>query len=681
MSISEKLKSRLIGKTLLLVLDILGIHKTTRKIKTNLIIGLVITAVMAVLMTSEWGPLETLEDKFYDWRYKIRGPLKAPETVVIAAIDEKSLERMGRWPWSRDRLAELVEKLDQAGAAVIVFDIILSEAEKNDALLGKTIGEVGNVLMPVVFDFHQKAKPPENKVLVQAAFKSIANPERFNQYNPIGGKRVLLPVPLILQEAMALGHINMFPDRDGTLRWETLVVEYDGYLFPSIDLRAAAVFLGIPSDRMILKATEGIQLGAKRTIPTDRYGRLLIHYYGFEKSFPHISISDILEEKVDPKSLQGKIVLVGATAIGIYDLRVTPFSPAMAGIEKHANVIGSILENIMVRKSTFTLNLVILIASGLLCTLLIPRLKATGASITILSALLLILLSAYFLFVYWGLWVYSAYPSLTILFIYIGAMAYNYATEERYARRVRAMFSSYVTERVVNELIKNPDLARLGGDRREVTVLFSDVVGFTTFSEKNAPEQVVAILNEYLEAMTEVVFRWEGTLDKFIGDAIVAFWGAPLIQSNHAQLATCCALHMIKRLKELQEKWEKEGKPVLDCGIGINTGEVLVGNIGAEGKKMDYTVIGDHVNLGARLESLTRKYKAHILISEFTLNKIREAIASNALGHFSAVGMGRVIVKGKKLPVGIYELKSLEDHQACVLVECAEDQITQFDEK
>ncbi len=178
------------------------------------------------------------------------------------------------------------------------------------------------------------------------------------------------------------------------------------------------------------------------------------------------------------------------------------------------------------------------------------------------------------------------------------------------------MFSSYVTERIVNELIKNPDMAKLGGERREITLLFSDVRGFTSFSEKHTPEEVVSILNEYLGAMTGIVFKWEGTLDKFIGDAILAFWGAPMHQENHAELAVKCALEMVSTLRQLQQKWPSEGKPALDCGIGINTGEVIVGNIGAEGKKMDYTIIGDHVNLGSRIESLTRKYNVHILMTD-----------------------------------------------------------------
>jgi len=259
--------------------------------------------------------------------------------------------------------------------------------------------------------------------------------------------------------------------------------------------------------------------------------------------------------------------------------------------------------------------------------------------------------------------------------------AYSYAVSERYARRMRTMFSSYVTERVVSELIKNPDMAKLGGERREITVLFADVRGFTTFSEGHAPEEVVAILNEYLGEMTEIVFKWEGTLDKFIGDAILAFWNAPMRQENHAELAVRCALAMISRLGELRKRWESEGRLGLDIGIGINTGEVIVGNIGAEGKKMDYTVIGDHVNLGSRVESLTRKYDVHILITEFTLERIRDKILDNKLGHVCLRGLEKVIVKGKEKPVGIYELVNLDPGTKPTLMEYEEDKVVRHKEK
>jgi len=655
----------------------------SRKTRINLFISFCITVVIALFMLIKLSPMEHLEEKFYDYRFKIRGLTKPPENIVIAAIDEKSIERLGRFPWSRDKIAHLVDRLTEAGAEIIVFDIILSEREKNDHALGQAIRKAGNVILPIVFEFDRKPTVPDNEFLLNSAFRSIVHPERLNQYSPIMTKRALIPVPEMIGEAMALGHINMFPDKDGTLRWEAMVVEYNGYLYPSIDLQTAAAYLGVPPEKVVLNATEGVQLGGKRYIPTDRYGRSLIYYYGPTRTFKHFSISDILDGMIKPGQFQGKIVFVGATAVGIYDLRVTPFSAAMPGVEKHVNVISSILENRFPRKVPLTTDLTILFVSGFLFSLLVVRYRAMGASLLTVVFILLTLGSGYYLFAHKALWMNIVYPANNILLIFIGVTAYNYAVEERYSKKIRSMFSSYVTERVVNELIKNPGMAKLGGERREVTVLFSDVRGFTSFAEKHTPEEVVAILNEYLAAMTDVIFRWEGTLDKFVGDAIVAFWGAPMRQENHAELAMKCALNMVNQLGELQKKWESQGKPILDAGIGINTGEVLVGNIGAEGKKMDYTVIGDHVNLGSRVESLTRKYNTHILITEFAFDKVRKYIknGSGSIGHISIKGIERVIVKGKEKTVEVYEVRSLEPGSESMILKLEKEGEVIFTEK
>lgn len=651
-----------------------------RKRRTGILIGSLLTILTAGAMLMKLSPFEMLEDKLRDYRFMIRGAVRPEDRIVIAAIDEKSIERLGRWPWDRDRIAQLLDKLTAAGAELITFDIIYSEHEKNDLMLRRAINDAGNVLLPVVFLFDQESESSATESLMGSAFLSVKNREMFREYNPIAAKGVLMPVPELIEDAMGLGFINMFPDADGTLRWESMVIGYNGQLYPSITLKAAITYLGIPPEKVVLDATKGIQVG-KRYIPTDRWGRTFINYYGPEQTFKHISISDILDDKIRPELLKGKIVLIGATAIGIYDLRVTPFSAAMPGVEKHASVIASILENSFLKTISFSTDLIALLLSGALFSVIIVRFKAVGASWFTLLSLSVILLSAYYLFAHKGLLVNITYPSINILLIFISNTAYNYMVEERYAKRIRAMFSSYSTERVVNELIKNPDMARIGGERREVTVLFSDVRGFTTFSEKYSPEEVVAILNEYLGAMTEVIFKWEGTLDKFIGDAIVVFWGAPLRQENHAELAVGCALEMVSRLRELQEKWKEEGREPLDMGIGLNTGDVLVGNIGAEGKKMDYTVIGDNVNLGARLESLTRRYDTSILITESTVTRIRSGVEEGKIGHVSVKGLGKVIVKGKKLPVGIYQVKSLEPGTRSVIVESEEGKVVVLEEK
>jgi adenylate cyclase len=346
-----------------------------------------------------------------------------------------------------------------------------------------------------------------------------------------------------------------------------------------------------------------------------------------------------------------KIVLIGATAIGIYDLRVTPFSNNMAGVEKHASVVDNILHGDFLRRSNANVLLLIFLFAVVLGVAL-PRLGAGAGAAVFLALFAGYLGFVYYLFVAKGIWFNLVYPASALFFSYTSQTAYRFFMEERRARDIRRMFSSYVSKRIVDELIRDPSKTKLGGDRKEITVLFSDIRGFTTFSEKHEPEEVVSLLNEYLGAMTAIVFEHEGTLDKFVGDAIMALWGAPVGQPDHAERAVRCALAMIGKLKELQAKWTAEGKYVIDIGIGINTGDMVVGNMGAEGKKMDYTVIGDNVNLGARLESLTRKYNNHIIISEYTYAKVKDVVQANELDS--------VTVKGKEKPVVVYDLVGLK---------------------
>jgi len=645
-----------------------------------IIIGILITLLFGSFRIIRLLPLERVETLFYDIRYHLHGRATPPQDVVIVGIDDRSLEKIGRWPWDRTKLASLVDKLTAMGAKVIMLDIILSEPSKSDKILAKSIQKAGNVILPVVFDFRGEHKKVQDDTLLDNAFPMVRKADYLKIFPPISAKSVLLPLKQFSQYAKSLGYINMFPDNDGVLRWEVLALEYNGELYPSVALQAVRLYKGFPMESMILNATESIQLDT-HIIPTDFWSRMLIHYYGPDRTFPYISVVDIFEKKIKRDAIQNKIVLVGATAVGIYDLRVTPTSPAMPGIEKHATVIGSILRQDFISQVPNYVNVLIVLVSGILFTLLIVRMKAVFGAVLAFIFTLIIFLTGYYLFFWHKLWIDLSYSGNNILVIYFVITAYRYATEERYARRIRGMFSSYVTEKVVNELIKNPNLAKLGGERREITVLFSDVRGFTTFSEKHSPEEVVKILNEYLGEMTHIIFQWDGTLDKFVGDEIVAFWGAPVPQENHAELALKCTLHMKQRLLELQEKWQSEGRVPLYAGFGLNTGDVLVGNIGAEGKKMDYTVIGDNVNLGARVEGLTRKYETDIIITESTLNKVRDHILNGIFGHVKVRGLERVVVKGKKEPVAIYEVLSLNPGEKSEIIEVEAGEVKEFKEK
>lgn len=633
---------------------------------------------------------EQLESRTYDLRLNIKDSLVAnppSENILIVAIDEKSIADIGRWPWHRDLMAELITRISDNRPKVIGLDIMFSEREnpETDARLANAIKEAGNVVLATAFIVPEgKLQPVVQKDLPDSLWNAafmVVRGEKEIQWKKfaVNADSVLMPIDEVAAVS-TLGHVYSHPDRDGSLRWGILYLQYGDDFYPSLALQVSRLALGIAMKDMELYGGSGVKFG-EHFVSTDLSGRIVTRYAGREHSYKYISASDVLKMRTAPDIFRDKIVLIGASALATYDQKVTPLSANMPGVEVNANIIDNILKNGFITKSHGIIELVITVFIGIFLGMTVPRMKAIPGAALCIGVIIFYMALASYLLIYEDLWVNVVYPVSNMFFIFIGLTVTKYFFEEKKARVIKAMFSSYVTERVVNELIKNPEMAKLGGDRREITVLFSDVRGFTSFSEKYSPEEVVTILNEYLGEMTDMVFKWEGTLDKFIGDAILAFWGAPLQQENHAELAVRCALDMLKRLEDLQQRWQQEGRPLLDCGIGINTGEVIVGNIGAEGKKMDYTIIGDHVNLGSRVEALTRKYDTHILLTEFTVNKLRVPVAEGTLGSLSIKGLGSVIVKGKENPVTVYELKALAEGAMTVITECEDSDVVRMKDK
>jgi adenylate cyclase len=331
----------------------------------------------------------------------------------------------------------------------------------------------------------------------------------------------------------------------------------------------------------------------------------------------------------------------------------------MPGVEKNANVVQNIILGNFISKSPGTVELATIICTSLLLILVLPRLSAKKGVILGFG-----LMGAYFVFscillFYQNIVVNLIFPVGNMMFIVATETVTKLLAEEKKAREIRAMFSSYVSPKIVEVLVNNPEKAFLAGERRTVTILFSDIIGFTTASEKLTPEEVVLMLNEYFQEMGETIFRWDGILDKFVGDEIMAVWGAPLDQPDHAELAVRCALNMSDRLDILKEKWRQEGKYVIDCGIGINSGEVVMGNIGWLGKKMDYTAIGNNVNVAARIEKMTRQHGSRILITENTYDMIKPVIDQGEIGHADINRIDSVKVRGKDEEVTIFSVKSL----------------------
>jgi adenylate cyclase len=621
--------------------------------RAGITIALIVAVVLSSFYLSHVKIFNVLEEKTLDMRFTMRGKISPGPETVIAAIDEKSINRLGRFPWPRSVWGRVVDRLTEEGAKVIVFDVFFTEPEnvESDDLLQHAIRRSGRVVLPVVFDFSKTGfketgfTDKKLDFMVTSSYAMIKHADA-PSFAPLKASMVLPTLYRFSSVAKSLAHINMIPDDDGELRWEMLAIDYQGDYYAPIGLQAARLFRGLSNEDLKLDYDGEVGLG-DTSIPTDEHGRMLINYRGPSGTFPTYSIADILDRTIPKGTFKDKIILIGATAIGIYDLRVTPFSNNMPGIEKHASVVDNILHRDFIRHTEVSVPVLIVLFAVML-GLSIPQLGAKAG-----AALFLILFAGYlglvyYLFVGKGIWFNLVYPASALFFGYTSQTAYRFFMEERRARDIRKMFSSYVSKRIVDELIRDPSKAKLGGDRKEITVLFSDIRGFTSFSEKHQPEEVVSLLNEYLGAMTEIVFEYEGTLDKFVGDAIMALWGAPIGQPDHAERAVRCALAMIVKLKQLQAKWAHEGRYVIDIGIGINTGDMVVGNMGAEGKKMDYTVIGDNVNLGARLEGLTRKYNNHIIISEYTYEKVKDIVEAKELDS--------VTVKGKENPVVVYDL-------------------------
>jgi len=656
-------------------------------------IGIFFTIVSLLLCVFKPGFLTRLEWDYYDLRVKARKLVRPLDKVVLVAIDEKSLDEIGRWPWPRTRIAELIDRLSEYDAKVIGFDIVFPEPDENTVLqevksLKRKISELA--VENAKLDFYlseMKKKADTDQALADAVERSgrvilghffhtdLASiqhiPEEKQEENYGNIVTSAYAVKFASQKAADLefekayaveanlnvfcdaaegsGYFNVFPDEDGVVRWVPLITSCKDEFFPPLSLRMLYLYFG---EEPLLAIEEtgvrGIRIGGVE-IPTREDGRMLINYRGKQKTFHPYSVTDVIHGRIDSEVFQDKIVLVGGTAIGLFDITATPFESAFPGPEIHANIIDNILQkDFLLRPHWFkAVEYLIIIILGTLFSLLLPRIRAVYGFLGALVFVVLYVFVDRFFFQQLNIWLNIVYPILTILIVYIGITLYRYITEEREKAKIRGAFSVYVTPTVVNEMLQNPDKLKLGGEKKELTVLFSDIRSFTTISENLPPDELVKLLNEYLTAMTDIVFKYEGTLDKYMGDALMAIFGAPIDQEDHYIRSCHTALDMMAELRILQKKWEEEGTPIMDIGIGVNTGPMSVGNMGSS-LRFDYTVMGDSVNLGSRLEGLNKEYGTNIIISGHTYEKVKD--------HFFCRELDLVAVKGKKEPVTIYEL-------------------------
>ena len=651
--------------------------------------------------------LAVIELRTLDMRFQLRGPRPPGGEVVIVAIDQKSQDVLGRWPFSRSYFAEAVDVLREAQARVIAFDANFPQPDQNSALqalrqvrkqyegtqggaaqsrgfgaslkkleaeadndkkFAEALSRFENVVLGYFF-LPQKEVQAQNQALLSEflnylsfqAYPQIVNPQYATKFEGPKYAGLSPNLPSFAMYAKNFGYYNVLPDADGVVRREPVIVEFQGSFYPALDIAAALAFTNRPLEEVRVffnpNGLERIDFGPI-TIPTDPEGFVQIDYHGPAGTFPTYSFADVVRRKLPPGAFRDRLVLIGPTATGIADMAVTPFqTEAFPGVEVHANFIDNLLEGRFIRRglreNLIDIGFILLfsLGAGILLSV-VPSVRATAILVLFLGFFLWL---AYYLFTTQRIWIAAFLPTATLTFNYAGIISYRFFFEERERKKVRSAFQQYVSPGVINQLLQRPELLRLGGEEKELTAMFCDIRGFTTISEALSPAALVDLLNEYLSEMTEVIFRHWGTLDKYIGDAIMAFWGAPYPQPDHAERACLAGLEMLQALSRLQTRWEALGRPRMDVGIGINTGPMLVGNMGSS-RRFNFTIMGDNVNLASRLEQLNKTFGTHLIVSETTYQPVHDKVVARELDL--------IRVKGKTKPVKIYELLALaEDGQ------------------
>lgn len=635
--------------------------------------------------------LNTLDAFVYDTRLRLTTKGGVDERIVILDIDEKSLAEVGRWPWSRDTMAALVTGLfDRYKIALLGFDVVFAEPDRSSGL-SSLESIAGSVLkndaafqaalkgLRGELDFDRRfAESLRNRPVVLGFYFTNVDQANRNGALPaptlasgaFRGRRVELTtksgyggnLPEFQSSAVNAGHFNPTVDFDGMARRVPMIVEHDGQYYESLSLAMVRVLLGKPQvipgypDSGPKSGLEWLDLPAGSgvlRIPVDEEGASLIPYRGPQGSFRYLSASDALSGRLKPDQLAGKIVLLGTTTPGLMDLRATPVGEAYPGVEIHANLVAGMLDSQIKQKPSYVLgaDVVQIALCSFLLAFLLPVLSPLRATLLAAGILLAVAGLNFFL---WsaGLVMPLAAVLSVILALYALNMSWGYFVETRSKRQFAELFGQYVPPELVDEMARDPERYSMEGRNENLTVLFSDVRGFTSISEGLDPKELTQLMNAYLGAMTRVVQKNRGTLDKYIGDAIMAFWGAPVADPEHARHAIATAMEMQAELRLLDEPFRARGWPALHIGIGINSGTMTVGDMGSKVRK-SYTVMGDAVNLGSRLEGITKQYGVGILVSDATRALVKNMVYRE---------IDRVRVKGKDEPVGIFEPVGLAEH-------------------
>jgi adenylate cyclase len=602
--------------------------------KKHALLSLLLSVFMtfAVLGLYLFGAFQGFENRTTDFHFRLRGNRTPSRDVVVIAADEKSIAQLGRWPWARNVHAQLVDWLTKAGAKAIVFDVLFLEPDKDkpwaDARLGESAAKSGRVVFGMLLQ-----KDQEN----EENYGKPTNPQ--------------WPIPPLRKKNVSMGFVNINPQTDGVTRKIPMWVEYDGRFLPSLSLSAWAVAQNRPADDALN------DLAAPMDSLDNPWNEWLLNFpignyqtVDYEKSYLSYSYVDVLKGRKSPDLFRDKIVLVGGTAVALFDFIAAPNMPNFPGLLIHATALDNFLHKNFLRPVDFFWVMLLILLFGLGSGYLTARLPAWAGPL--LAGFVLgyfVLCQA--LFSQRSVLLDFVAPSVSVVASYVLVFFYRFLTEKREKRWIKGTFSQYMSPKIIDFLTADPSRMKLGGEKREMTMFFSDLAGFTSIAETMGPSELVAILNEYLTDMSEIIMKHDGIVDKFMGDGIMAFWNAPLDQNEHAVLACRTALDSIQRLEIIRQEFAARKLPPIDCRIGINTGPAVVGNMGSK-KRFDYTVMGDSVNLASRLEGANKPFHTRIMISEFTYEKAKDAVEVRELDL--------IRVPGKSIAIKVFELVTLK---------------------
>jgi adenylate cyclase len=654
----------------------------TRKFGYARLICLALLVGLAALRIADYAPIEELRVRTFDTFQRIDPRVKTARPVAIVDIDEASLAKLGQWPWPRTRIADMVANLTRLGAVVIAFDVIFSEPDRlNPDVAADTFRNLDEATreklraLPSNDQVFADTMRRSRVVLGQSGLPSIISD--LDKTLPVTGVAMLGDDPqrfmfkfrgllrnthVLEAAAGGRGLLTINPERDGIIRRVPMVMQAQGETVPSLSFEMLRVATG--TDTIFIKSgIEGIKSVAVKgfEVPTDRNGQLWVHFAHYDPSL-YVSAVDLLEGRVPPEKIARKLVLIGTSAVGLNDIKTTPVSAAMPGVEIHAQVLEAALTKSLLAQPPYgvLLEFGAALLLGILVIAFAPSFGPTTlVGVGALFATLLIGTSWYF-YTQHRLLVDFTYPLLSTTTIYLTLIFSSFVREQAQRRQIRSAFGQYLSPALIEQLAQSPEKLVLGGEEREMTIMFSDVRGFTTISEsfKHDPQGLTTLMNRFLTPLTNAILARKGTIDKYMGDAIMAFWNAPLDDKQHQLNACEAAIDMLERIDELnkvREQEAKDGGPTyipINVGVGLNTGTCVVGNMGSD-LRFDYSVLGDSVNLASRLEGQSKEYGFPIIVGSKTALAVKD--------NFAILELDFIMVKGKKEPEVIYAIAGRED--------------------